>query len=465
MLFTRIMLTILALALGTALYTLVGMQPLLQAEILAHQSPMQAAEASLQALEYFPWRVELYEQAGNYMLQAGQPTRAIELYTQARASGSLSRDGSLALGDAYWQLGELEQAVSEWQTLANGSQPAGRVFSSLARAYHQQGAYEDELTAITQGLVIQPLNADLNTRYAILLMSTSPTDAIPALEHAAALDPAAASRLTSFMFTLTSALRTDNLAYQLTTSGQALAEDGDWPLAQRAFENAARANPRYAPAWTWLGQARQQTGTPGALEALNQALRLTPTDPGALSMRGLYYQQHGDYPRALADYQLAVAADPQNIIWQMALGDVYDRIGNLNGALLAYQTATESAPADPQTWRALALFCLSRDIFIEELAFPAAKKALELDPGNPLSLDLLGQANMGLEKFSEAEILFKKAIATAPDDASPHFHLGLLYLHLGKLPDSELELRTTLHLDPSGQIGERARRILERYFP
>jgi tetratricopeptide (TPR) repeat protein len=464
-LLTRIFLGFFMLLMAALIYTLVGMQPLAQAEVLAAQSPLQAAEACLTALEYFPWRADLYEKAAIYTLQGGQPARAIELFLEAQARDSLSSDGKLALGQAYWQAGQAAEAFSAWQELENGPQVPAGLYPSLARAYHETGAYQDELTAIQKGLALQPQNAELTAGYAILLMSESPSDAIPALEQAAALDPSQAARLNNFAATLKLALSDPSPAYQLTISGQALAETGDWLLAQRTFENAVRANPRYAPAWAWLGEARQKTGAPNALEALNQALRLTPSDPATLAMRGLYYQRTGEYARAVGDFTLAIQADPQNVFWQLALAEAYDRLGDLNSAAREYQRATEVAPTDPQAWRALALFCLSRDIFIDELAFPAAQTALKLDPNNPQSMDLMARAYLAREQVDLALPLLEKAIELAPQDPSPRFHLGLLYLQTGQMPLAEQAFRAALERDPNGALGDQARRILERYFP
>jgi Flp pilus assembly protein TadD len=65
----------------------------------------------------------------------------------------------------------------------------------------------------------------------------------------------------------------------------------------------------------------------------------------------------------------------------------------------------------------------------------------------------------------EAIAQLQKAIALAPQEPAPHYHLALAYLESGKNALAYDKLLDTLALDPDGTYGWHAKRILEQYFP
>jgi tetratricopeptide (TPR) repeat protein len=77
----------------------------------------------------------------------------------------------------------------------------------------------------------------------------------------------------------------------------------------------------------------------------------------------------------------------------------------------------------------------------------------------------MGEAELLLEKFQDAESYLKKAAQMSPTQAAPALHLGLLYLEKGQhnLAFSYLTLAKTV--DPDGANGWQAGRLLEQYFP
>jgi Flp pilus assembly protein TadD len=80
-------------------------------------------------------------------------------------------------------------------------------------------------------------------------------------------------------------------------------------------------------------------------------------------------------------------------------------------------------------------------------------------------MDILGLTLMATEEWDSAEAIFKKAMAVAPEDAAPVFHLALLYLQTNKPDLAKQYLQSAQALDPDGPIGTQAARVLARYFP
>jgi Flp pilus assembly protein TadD len=80
-------------------------------------------------------------------------------------------------------------------------------------------------------------------------------------------------------------------------------------------------------------------------------------------------------------------------------------------------------------------------------------------------MDILGRTLMATEEWDSAEAIFKKAIAAAPEDAAPVFHLALLYLQIDQRDLAKQYLQSAQLLDPHGPIGTQAAQVLARYFP
>lgn len=432
----------------------------------ANQTPQPATAAAdyAAAARLLFWRGDLYEKAGAAALQAGNAEQARQLFEQARAQNNLSPAGQTQLGQAYLRTGATEQALQMWESLLNGGPASGEAAQNLAQFYRQQGRTDLEIWAIRQWLAVEPLPADASERFGRLLAAAAAPEALPWLQAAGNADPQAASRLEQ----LISALETPTAdpAYRLALCGQALAELGDWPLAEGAFSQAVTLEPTYASAWAWLGLTRQATGTADAALALETALRLEPNSAALHAMQGTYWLRANQPGQARQEFEQATRLEPANPIWWLGLAGAAAQ-SDLPGALSAYLQATELAPQDPQTWAALATFCVENNAYLADYGLAAARRAESLEPGHPAYLDLLGRVQLGLGQTEAAETLFNQALATDPDGQTDlyHLHLGLLYLQTERPDQARAALEQAFRRNPQGAYGQQAKNLLERYFP
>jgi tetratricopeptide (TPR) repeat protein len=408
------------------------------------------------------WQPELYEKAGLKAGISGDQARAIEMLTLARQKGVLSPNGQLYLGDVYLLSGAVDNAIAEWESLLSEGQETASVCPRLMKEYHTQGRYDAEERVLRKWLDFDPINPEANERLGLLLTANDTPEALPLLERAAADSPEAAARLEELL----SALQQADVpaTYRLTLSGRALANLGEWALARHAFEHATQVDPTYAPAWAWLGLARQRTGIAGAQEALEKALALDSSSALIHAMLGLYLESRGEFAQAEAQYTTATKLEPENPAWWQALGRVVAQ-RDLVTALEHYLRATELAPQDPETWYAMAVFCIENEAFVQDYGLDAALRAYALKPGNLQYMDTLGRALAASGESDSAEALFLKAITTAPQDAAPVFHLGLLYLQTNRGAEAKARFQEAVQLDPDGPYGTQAKKALERYFP
>lgn len=93
--------------------------------------------------------------------------------------------------------------------------------------------------------------------------------------------------------------------------GRALAAQGAYDDAARAFRRAAKAAPKIAGVWADLGATFVRAGDPrSALQPLRRAVKLEPYLAVAHYSLGLANQALGRYDDALDEFEIAVTIDP-----------------------------------------------------------------------------------------------------------------------------------------------------------
>lgn len=411
------------------------------------------------------WTAAKIEQSARLSFDEEDFSQTIDLLTEARARGALSPSGAVLLGEAWWRRGERERALTVWESLTNGEQASAALFLRLAEAYQSQGQDSAVERSLIRGADLFPNEVEIHFALALWQLSESPALALPALNTARRLDPAPGARYDTLFAALAEALAVDDLAYQRVVAGRALAALGNWPLAERAFTRAAQANPNYAEAWAWLGEARRQNRSELAWPAFQRALTLAPADAAVQARAGLYWQAQGDFSQAAEFFQRAAALEPENATWQMALGETSFLAGNLPLAYGYYRAATELAPRNAEAWRALAIFCAVTETDLRDSGLPAALNAVSLAAEDWRNPDALGRVLLALGNSESARRMFVRAAELAPAEAAPQFHLGLLFFSAGDSAQARPYFAQAAALDPAGSIGAAARRVLERYFP
>jgi tetratricopeptide (TPR) repeat protein len=316
---------------------------------------------------------------------------------------------------------ELLAPMSKGSEISTGLEPL------LARAYLRLGDVANATTVI-QEWAVRESQEPLAIYYLGLYQTlASPAEAITTLQKAAGISPEFENAYRQVQTAVNLGQLQDNPAYQALVLGRAYGSLGEWELAQYAFTAAVRADPLYAEAHAWLGEAQQQLGGDGSVE-LEKALTLNPDSVLAQAMNALALQRQGNAQGALVFLEKVATQEPDNPEWLIALGQSRAITGDLENALVEFQKSVALQPNNVATWQALADFSLAYQYAVDTDGIPAANKAVLLAPDDPHSLDLVGQAALMNGKPGEAEGYFTKAIAEDPRYAPAHLHLALVYL-------------------------------------
>ena len=140
---------------------------------------------------------------------------------------------------------------------------------------------------------------------------------------------------------------------------------------------------------------------------------------------------------------------PADAYWWISLADALEKREVFSLAEAAYRKAVELNPKDALAWARLAgllTIYLSRTTEAEELF----RKAVAIDPNNSFYRTMLGYVLTQLDRSTEAEAAFRAAIEEDPDDPYAWVWLGVLLTdHTDRNLEAEQALRRAIQLDPS----------------
>jgi len=199
----------------------------------------------------------------------------------------------------------------------------------------------------------------------------------------------------------------DSEAYDLYLRGREYAAraartDEDWNNALALYAQAIARDPGFARAHAdaaqlharlyWFGRDRTPTRLALARAAAEAALRADPELPQAHLALG-FYHYHGfrDYPRALAEFEIARQGAPNDAEVSAAIGYVQRRLGRWDEALAQLDAA------------------------------------IARDPRNALLPYERGLTLFNLRRYAEADASYLRALALAPDDLTSASDRGRLH--------------------------------------
>ena len=434
-------------------------------------SPLSASQHLLKVVDYFPWRIDLLEKAGQYAIQGSDLQHGVEILQNVAQSKRLTPASQLAIGDAALGQDDPGLAIKTWQkSLQAGGNPA-QIYPRLVQANRNimnLDAAIDNLEKLTN---IRPRDAGLVYQLGLFYAAKDPEIAIRYLERAIQIEPNLQSQIQPLRRRLRTALLADSDAYALLVAGRELASLDQWDLAAYAFSQAVHTQPDYAEAWAFLGEAKQHLSSSKIFESLpikdlQKALTLNPDSIAANTLMSLYYQRQDQYDLALVYLHASATQDPDNPALKVEIGNTLAQIGEIDLAKKYYQKAVEVAPNDPVYWRALANFSVTYELEVREIGLPAARQAVILDASNPSSLDVMGRVFTILDDPLSAHRFLDRALRLDPGYAPARLHLGILYLSEGNSASAHEHISLAKSLSaPGTPISQQASRLLDRYFP
>ncbi|MEU2358660.1 tetratricopeptide repeat protein [Streptomyces misionensis] len=206
------------------------------------------------------------------------------------------------------------------------------------------------------------------------------------------------------------------------------------------------------PILTQLGQKLQDAGpdTSFLVAALTQLLAIpaitATTRTLAHTIRGREYRDAGTYNAALADYNAALAHDPDYERAVQGRGLTYERMDRYEEALNDYNRAIELKPddADRIAGRGAIYAQLNR---LDE-ALTDFNRAIQLDLNLVWAIASRGSAYLSVGRYDDALTDFDNVVQLDPEQAWAITSRGLVYRLMHRYDDALTDLNHAIQLDP-----------------
>jgi len=159
--------------------------------------------------------------------------------------------------------------------------------------------------------------------------------------------------------------------------GYSYMRNNDEEKAIEFFKRAIEINPRSVRSLLYMGNILEWKDEEMALQAYEAAASISPSYAPSIEAAALFYENNGDYTKAIEFYNRALEANPfySKAIW--GLGRVYATLEEREKALRAFRVAADMAPLHKEYQLNLAEYLFeSEDI---EEAAKYCLRALEID--------------------------------------------------------------------------------------
>jgi tetratricopeptide (TPR) repeat protein len=237
------------------------------------------------------------------------------------------------------------------------------------------------------------------------------------------------------------ALEIDPQYWQASLSlGLSYLSDGKNELATRQLQTAETEKPDSVEVHNALGTALEAAGKMSEAQAqFEAALALDPGSAFALFHRGLTLEAQGRLTAAIASYQQALELSPGNVDYACALANAYVKSGNINSALATLQPLTNAHADSSLLWYNLGVVYSRREE--SKAAIDAFQQALQLDPRNDGTRQLLARSLVDASRFQDAEPLANDLVERAPNDSEYLYLRASIYRGEGRFQPAIVDLK------------------------
>lgn len=244
-------------------------------------------------------------------------------------------------------------------------------------------------------------------------------------------------------------------AHRKTLVAEALADNGDYALAERLLSGVVAQANTYRDAWILLGYSRYNLRKyDSALDALSRAQGLDQDNPQTAYYTGLCYLKTGkrqeaiDYLRRALDRGSTARLDIQKY-----LADTSVELKDYDAALGYYLDIVNEGKS-----RDVTAYVRPMWVYIEikkqpEKAVALAQKAFDAYPGTAMGSNLLGWAQLAYGDLTEAERNLSQALRLDPNLQAAYLNFGDLYVQQGRVAEAKKAYKQAYDLDPSASIG------------
>jgi protein O-mannosyl-transferase len=178
----------------------------------------------------------------------------------------------------------------------------------------------------------------------------------------------------------------------------------------------------------------------------NNVLAQNPDVPLAYNNRGFFYEENGDYEKAMADISRALELDPNFADAYINRGLYYYMTGDDDKAISDYTKAVSLKPRMVNTYLDRGSAYLRKGD--NEQALADFNRALAMDPDLAEAYNNRGNLYAGIGEHDRAIADYNRALALDPDYGDGYLNRGNYYYRQGDVERALSEFSRALTLDP-----------------
>ena len=336
----------------------------------------------------------------------------------------------VGLGDLAMADGDVARARSEYEKASSIDPRFAPAWLGQSRAALEQQRFRDGLADADRALALDVNVPDGRLQRGLALWRTK--DLTGALQE---LDAARSS--------------SGNLKVNVAV-GAVLLEKGDLAGAETALNQALRvepSNPEANFAMARVHAARSEWTS--AIESMRAALDRVPGRASYHYEMGLIYREAKKVPEALDEWKVCVKLDPHHADAYQAMGEVYLDSQRYDDAVVAFEGALKADPSRT------ALLVAVGDCYAQTNRWADAvvryQQALKADPKLTTVYYRIGRAYTEQGDQAKAIPFYVKSTQVDPKNALAYYHLGYAYKERGRRREAAAAFKAYLQRSPKAR--------------
>ena len=219
-----------------------------------------------------------------------------------------------------------------------------------------------------------------------------------------------------------------------------------------------------AAAYVGSGIAKHKSGDyDGAIADFDRAIAIEPNNVEAVVNRALCKQDKGDHYSAITDWDRALELKPDDGGWYVNRGMVKEIIGDINGAIADFSQAAEVEPDCEVAYIARAYNRSKQGDY--EGAISDYDRVIELWPDNAAAFNDRGLAKSHQGNYDEAIVDFNRAIELQPSNAEYYLNRGEARTNAKDYLGTIADFARAIELDPDKARADDASEAMRNSMP
>ncbi len=233
-------------------------------------------------------------------------------------------------------------------------------------------------------------------------------------------------------------------------TGELLAQLGRYELANAAFQRVPESSPSYYTAELSRAESlRSSSDLAGAIDVVASLRESHPAIALVHASAADLYRQNDQFKKAVEAYDAAITLytaqgdAPWFVVYSRAIS--YERLGKWPEAETDFRRALELNPGEPMVLNYLGYSLVEQQMKLDE-ALDMIEQAVKAEPDSGAIVDSLGWAQFRLGRYDEAVVNLERAAELYAVDPVVNDHLGDAMWAVGRQTEARFQWRRALSL-------------------